>query len=894
MLPEGDRILRGRELNAPENQPLTTETKNALQEPSTRGILPHTQVTTSTAGSERSGLGQSDEGPEATQTRYQKQTTGTRTTSEDDLLKPGDDAVTKYVGRITQAANDSIRRIPGGPEGPRLATALDKTLIESRQNFAKWWNAVDTATEGLTKVQRDRVDRALYNENFTKGKQSMVRTLKTQDEVKAYNDVKKVLGDVGDYRLKINEPVFRNGKPTSLIKRDTYYPTTEELRAGDTIRQNTNTAQIEQFHKDYVANYLRHNQASQPQDAEHAWTQFVDSHQGSAQYGPGANLAHFNAIRQQEGTPLPDSLRRTDLRENMYNYLRRAAMDTAHYKNIESDHPVAASLGFTKDAWGNPIANEGVRNINGNNAVQAVMREVRGQIQPLGERNERSVENTANALILGPLTEVHKMLSSLSQAWTYADNPIDAAKMTLRAISDLGKAWTRARAGGVVTRKPTDIADFTDSHLTFAERMNALANAARKIYTINDFTTRFAAGAAQASGEYLMPAKIRSANSGDANSQRLMRFLDPSWTRGKTYTPQEQQSLASVFATMLQGTKDARTLPSWMLRDSAIGAFFKLLSWNVAQTNNFMRFAVKPATEGNLVPLVMTTFGATLGGYVIRELRQKLAGKESAVPSLSDIAASSRGFSGNIPALAYNWISAASYGGLGGIVSLAAKYPMDLAFRNSPNGAIFPLDTLVSNYSTQAWNIADAMLHDPSFNPLDAVSRAYTDIIFHNTQLGRVVMNQSLDLGVRGGKLGNELAYEKEVSDRLGQLKRFKQVEGLPLDSADSTPSNPYLNQEQKLFKHTSDVGEAAQELPELVSQIVTRYSQTPDVMMEKLKALKENSYSIMPDVERTPQVFGRYMDFLQRRLGPQKASEWLRDYYTHRALNEAKSSMVP
>ena len=77
--------------------------------------------------------------------------------------------------------------------------------------------------------------------------------------------------------------------------------------------------------------------------------------------------------------------------------------------------------------------------------------------------------------------------------------------------------------------------------------------------------------------------------------------------------------------------------------------FSNSLTGNVAQTNNFFKNVWHPATKGDLTPLLMTTFGASLAGYVIKELRQKVEGKASPVPSLSDIAnPSRRGRSGNI------------------------------------------------------------------------------------------------------------------------------------------------------------------------------------------------------------------------------------------------------
>lgn len=814
--------------------------------------------------------------------------------SKDDKSDLGKDIVTRSLGRITEAANDAIAR--NGEEGKRLASAIDKTLIDARQNTGKWWTSVEQVTHKLTQEQLKRLDNALYME--TNNKKDMSFMLRSAGEREAYNVIRKTLKDIGDYRLAINEPVIRGGKPTEMIQDPYYYPTTEELRVGDILRQNKDQAKIAQIRQDYIDQYVRHNPKEGVKGAEFAWNEFLDAHQGSAKNNSMPSLAIFNAMRKQAGTPLPNSLRRTDLRENMFNYIRRAAMDTAHYKNIESDHPVAASLGYNKDAWGNDINREGIRNIHGNNAVHAVMREIRGEIEPLGHRNERSVENIANALILGPLTEIHKMLSSISQAVTYTDNPLHTAKMIVSSVKNLGSAWLRAKEGGVTIHRPNDLVDFTSAHLTFAERANALANSVRKIYTLNGLTEKFTVGMAQASGEYLLPAKLRMADAGDAAAQRLMKWVDPAYEVGKSYSKEEMSKLASTFATMLHGTRDARTLPEWLLRDGEVAAFFKLLNWNIAQTNNFFKHVWKPATEGNLKPLLMTTFGASLGGLVIKELREKMSGKPGQIPSLAEIASSSRGVEGNLPALAYNWIAAAGYGGLGGIVSLAAKYPFDIAYRNNLQGAVFPLDEVVTAYSEVAKNVADALINDPTANPLKITSRAFTDIITKNTQIGRVALNQLINAGVINEESNipelRELAFEKGQSEKLGQLKRFKQVEGLPVNPATDVQGNPYLGIEGKEFKHTQDFEQAVKASRKVVSDLFEKYGNSPEILMSKLEGLKANPYTVFPSIENSPMMFSKYLKFLENRYGEAETNKILADYMKRKAINEAKGGLIP
>src|SRR2546422_609293 len=170
--------------------------------------------------------------------------------------------------------------------------------------------------------------------------------------------------------------------------------------------------------------------------------------------------------------------------------------------------------------------------------------------------------------------------------------------------------------------------------------------------------------------------------------------------------------MASTFASLIHGAHDPRTLPGWMLKDTAIQPFFSLMSWNIAQTNRWMRDTWTPATRGDFTPLIMSTLGSITGGYIIKEAREKISDKKSSIPSLSNIVNSSRGLEGNIPNVAYNLLAMSSYVGYAGILSVGAKAVDDMAHKNIPQGAAFPLDEVISNPVYRLSQFASAMMND--------------------------------------------------------------------------------------------------------------------------------------------------------------------------------------
>jgi len=368
-----------------------------------------------------------------------------------------------------------------------------------------------------------------------------------------------------------------------------------------------------------------------------------------------------------------------------------------------------------------------------------------------------------------------------------------------------------------------------------------------------------------------------------------LKHLDSSYTVGKLYSPEEIKHLSSVGSNYIHGTGDARTMPAWMLRDNEVSGFFQLAHWSIAQTNRFMRDIYTPATKGDVAPLLHSMFGAVIGGYLVKELREELQGKKGQMPSLSEVSNSDKGLSGNPGLIAYNMIAAVQYAGFGGMLSQIAKYPFDFAYKNQPQGATFPLDEVVSDLASTLKNVSSTIANDPNVNWMKLAQAVTSHVLSNNFQLGRTALNQGINIGLVTGTL----ADKKHLSDRMGELRRFDEVEGLPYNEIDEA-SNTYMNLEQKGFKNTQDIAQAAKMLPGLVQNIVQTYRSQPDVMREKLESLKTNEYGTFPSMEKMPLSFIKYLGYLQKEEGPEKAQSELRDYVLHNAINKAKEQMVP
>jgi hypothetical protein len=712
-----------------------------------------------------------------------------------------------------------------------------------------------------------------------------------------YKLARAKLLESGDYRIKIGEPVTQaisKGNKTIYIQRDLkkdpmYYPGMANQKVMDVYRQNTDQAAIAAHDKEFNE-YNTKTLGLTPQESQERIQNFKTALQGSVKNSDISHQDYFNAHRKAEGSPLPPSFREADPVRNLERYFDRAAIDASHYEFLEKDPAILSTLGQKKNAWGVEVPPSQNSSLANNPSVRAALEHWRGEVRNPAEYNESSLASLfSSSFIAGPALELHKVVSNVVKALGNTSNPIVLARAVAHSLTNIQSGYQHAVENGVVKLTSRSALGMVSGSYTAAERMQSLARLIRKVSTVGDLTTKLGSGLVQSMNEVIIPSKIARANAGSVSDQLFIKRLDPTYTKGREYSEQEMQLLASRSANYIHGTGDIRSLPAWMLNDSEFSGFFSLAHWSIAQTNNFMKEVYEPATRGDIKPLVMGLFGAALGGYVIKELRQDIQGKKSQIPSLSEIAASDKGLEGNKGLLAYNLMAACTYAGFGGLLSQIAKYPFDFAYKNQPMGATFPMDEIASDTAETVHYLTTAMINDPNVNYLSLAQAAAMHMLSTNFQLSRIAINQ----GINNGLITGLPAEKKLLSDKVGQLRRFDMVEGLPYNEVDQG-SNPYMNLEQKKFKMEQNIEEAVKQLPSLISNIIEHYGDKPDVLMAKLKALKQNSYETFPSLEQMPISMMKYIGYLERMEGPEQAQNELQDYLKRKMVNEVKSSAIP
>lgn len=804
----------------------------------------------------------------------------------------------KYMGKaglLTRAVLDKVRDIDT-PQAKNLADHAQLALNKETELKGQWLNPIAKLGSKLSIQDKVRV-KAAFDADLADPSHNHTEMLNNVIQRQFYNLARQKLKESGKQQISIGEPITqaisRNGKTLyvhrDLKQYDNYVPGMSNQKVTNVYRANTDRAEITRLDKVFD-DYNRNVHGLSQKDSQIRIQNYKTALQGSPEKANMSNQDWFNARRKSMGTPLPPEFREADPVRNLERYFDRSAIDASHYEFMEKDHKVLAALGQKQDAWGNKVEQDENGGLANNPAIHGLLHQWSDHVRNPADYNEETLSSLVTAaFISGPPLETHKIISNVVKTMSQTANPVTLSRAVIHGLSNITSSYNKAEANGVVRLSSRNIGQMLTGTATATEKMQVLARTIRKISTLGDLTTKVGVGLMQGMNEVIIPSKILRAQQGDITSIKFLKNLDPNFDPSIPLDQKAVERLASIAANYTHGTGDIRSLPAWMLNDSEFSGFFSLAHWSIAQTNNFMKDVYEPALRGEFQPLLVGALGAAMGGYVIKELREMIQGKKSPIPSLQDIAASDKGLSGNTPLVAYNMISAFQYAGFGGLLSQVAKYPFDAVYKNTPQGATFPLDEVASDFAGTAREIATAIANDPNLNWMDVASVATMHILSSNMQLARIAVNQ----GINNGLISGLPAEKKDLADKMGKLRRFDMVEGLPYNEVDEG-SNPYMNLEQKKFKLDEDTQSAMRALPGLVQNILTTYHGSPDIMMQKFKALKENAYSTFPSMQDTPLSFFKYLSYLSREEGPQQANAEFMDYMKHKIINEAKASAVP
>lgn len=621
---------------------------------------------------------------------------------------------------------------------------------------------------------------------------------------------------------------------------------------------------------DYYTNVLHLSRA----EADKALTDLKRSFKSTEFTG---NIAkQFSFIDKASNIGLPRSWREDNLIDIMARFNNRYARRLAYHEAIESA-PTAV-----QDAL-----NDTLEGVGAATPVRNVIEDV-GGIRDFTEDKRTAALGLIRSAMLGPLTGSKDFVSNLTLGWQH-QSPMQALISPVKAWSDMVNNIAESFKAGVNRH---NISNFElgeggiDDITSITRRLGDVLNVVQG----RNWLERMSRATAFGQGKWLAMDNIYRARAGGLSAQGrkfLNDFGPENWyaTYGKTgaFPPDVLREVAAKYVESVQGAYDYRGLPALAMKGS-LAPYASLARWNIEKLNNFQKYVINPAKQGNITPLLMSTVGMLIGGEAVNQLVQTVTGRKERTPNAEELVALAKESpeeGGQLTeAIGYKLAGLASLSGYAGILGDITKLIYDKLEKNRPQTYGNPL---LQGLDTAQQDI---------FNVIEAANKG--DLNSFSDTMNMVLQDYFQAYRLALGQLSPEQRQQIERTNKFRDLKLYRQTHGLDVGDVSTDLPNPLLNTNEKKFKQTGDMQEAVDLFPDLIKKAIEDANGNPEVLVRNLRGLKENNYQTMPNPDSMPLTFRRYLMFLEQSQGSDKATERLLDYLRQNAVNKAKSDLVP
>lgn len=769
--------------------------------------------------------------------------------------------------RAAEASFDSAERV----HKPIAQAARDV-----KNDAGRYIGEANYAASQLEKFPREEVNRVkdLHREAYRNRKDELSETL-TPEQQKISDALSGYYGYMGDERIKAG--VLINGRKPGENK--FYIPDQLSEQAIHTLINQAMSPQAKVIKNAWADHIVEESGGKITHEAA-----LDDINAFVAAMGGKSNnylSLKYGAIHRAAGYGLPESIREADAVKSLLRYGRRAANDLAFYKHIESKPDIAGALKIPDPNTGKIHPVENADAISQAQEVRDAMKWLTNSFSDVQNTPKfNAVVRLINNGIMGTATGIRDTASVFNNMLPYLHD-FPSLSAAIKGISQWRQESTNALRTGA--KQPhvdkiqfNEIMDSPDRVTSAIQKAATLLRKWQGREAIENFNRDITFSA----GKELVRYNIIGAKSGNAKSKAFLdKFGDLVKGDVTTQTGAELEEslnqIAKNFVDRNQGTYDGRGLPVAAMEGS-IAPFLSIQKWAIEKSNVIYKDVYKPFITGeNRVPMLTYLLGSVMTGAAIQELNTLLTGRKSQDASVYETA--------EVPTatnIASELATLLQLGSYAGIVSDAVKVASDVALKGkTPRNIVsFPASTSIADLQERVANFSEAI--NQGSDPWEVAKEFTLDMLTHNIQGARMIANRT------AGK------DDIDRSDKFRDLRVFRELTGSP--AGEPTKSNPYMDMENKKFKRSDDLAEAASYLPDIYEKFAEKASENPEKAMKFLANLKANSYQTMPSVESSPQEFVTYWNYLLDTQGEDKAIERLMDFYKQSGLNKAKSGMIP
>lgn len=593
--------------------------------------------------------------------------------------------------------------------------------------------------------------------------------------------------------------------------------------------------------------------------------------------------ATFAGARKPMGRPLPESWVEKDFRKVFENYNRRSAKDYAAQEHFEKSPEVMAALGSKKffndqDIPANVLQSTDV--IAPDPSIQSVMREFSGTPAQIPGKTVRSFGSMASALALQTISRIGDVGGTVTKPLAYIGLGDYGAYMGGMAekLSNWSKLQARSIESGL---------NNPNAHQNFRQVVGVGEDAGKYMQKVLDglgFITgsskleSIARTLAQAQGEMIVSINKRKALTGDKDAVRFLDTLNADWRT------QSDMDLAAQFGRMMQGSYDMRQLPAWFLEGGA-APYLTWSKWSMGQMNNFRKFAVEPAMQGNLKPLIAQVLVGMAGGGAIEQIQEWLNNKESKAVNWSELQSWAEQNEGQIGTdggelLLQKLMMMAQKTGTFGFAGDLAMMPINALVGDTQSAVgVFPAAELATDL---AKNLAGAITAIDKGEDVGLVLKRFgKNVIVGKTQMLRVA-NNWVD------EIANEGTENLRSADRR-KMRLFEELSGTGRSNGMFPVS--YDNLAEQEFERGEITEKTGEEALALVSR-AREEATSPEDYASRIRKYKTSQNQIMPSMERQPQKAARYLSFVE---GAEEGAgaETMRRYMTREYENKYRKSLI-
>lgn len=740
------------------------------------------------------------------------------------------------------------------------------------------WSSKYSLTTKLPEEARVRLLNHLAGE-FDSG----VLKAPAQDIKAAYDQLRKdyLPAIVNDY----NSKGFMVRDTAGLRARGsnpTYFPlhaVADEVKTILTTKQGSpEYTKLENDFKQWNTQLRQADGASLAEAQRYANEKFADM-QNIVAKPPGIESGvSFAGARKPEGYPLPPSWRSDDIIDILNNYTRRSATDYAYQAHVESSPVAMAALGAKTMLNNQPIPlaiQQSTPNVVTDPSVQSVLREYRGTPAQKTEGLLQSAGRLTSAATIGTVSKVGDIGTSMFKGLAYLPGSEYAAGLSqfVNKIADWAALKERSYASGLNKR---DAAENMRQVFGIAEDSTAFMDKAARVLSkvtfVNDLES-VARVIAQGWGETVVGINKKLALGGDKNALQMLDTLSPDWRT------RSDADLAAQVGRLLQGSYDMRQLPASVL-EGAAAPYLTWSKWSIGQYDSFVKYAIQPAMQGNMKPLMGQMLIGLLGGGAVSAVQAWLNNREGKDITWKELEAWMQQNQGELGSdggvlLGQKLLTMAQKMGTFGFAGDLVKMTLDAAAGGSAQGvATMPAVDAIYDVSKRTAAAIQALDDGEDFGLV--MKALMKDSLVGHVQALRVARNW-LDED-------ENLRYDDRRRQRL-----YDALSGLP--SKGGAFSVNYSNLSEREFERGEITPETGEEAMSLIRR-AREQATTPEDYASRIRKLKTSQNQIMPSLERQPMKAARYLSWLEG-TEEGKGGETMRRYMIRKQEDEYRKSLI-